>query len=122
MTTLRAQRAARALHLTIYVMNQQFEKTTMGMCFQPISGAERAQGSVQRVDTVGREIIVLLPTGLAVFDVPCDCSILLRGEPVKLRVIQPGDQVQIAFCHRQGMLVAQRLDVQPDSGFSCFRL
>jgi len=103
-------------------MNQQFEKTTMGMRFQPICVAERAQGSVQRVDTVGREIIVLLPTGLAVFDVPCDCSILLRGEPVKLRVIQPGDQVQIEFCDRQGMLVAQLLDVQPDSGFSCYRL
>jgi hypothetical protein len=102
-------------------MNQQFEKTTMAMSSQPISGAERVQGSVQRVDTVGREIIVLLPRGLAVFDVPCDCSILLRGEPVKLRVIQPGDQVQIAFCDLQGMLVAQLLDVQPDSGCSCFR-
>ena len=116
------QRAARALHLTIYVMNQQFEKTTMAMSSQPISGCERAQGSVQRVDTVGREIIVLLPSGLAVFDVPCDCSILLRGEPVKLRVLQPSGQVQIAFCDRQGMLVAQLLDVQPDPGFSCFRL
>jgi len=116
------QRAARALHLTIFVMNQQFEETTVAMPSQSSSGAERAQGSVQRVDTVGREIIVLLPTGLAVFNVPCDCSILLRGEPVKLRVIQPGDQVQIAFCSRQGMVVAQLLDVQPDSGFSCFKV
>jgi hypothetical protein len=103
-------------------MNQQIEKTTIAMSSQPIPGAERAQGSVQRVDVIGREIIVLLPTGLAVFDVPCDCSILLRNEPVKLRVIQPGDQVQIAFCNRQGMLVAKILDVQPDSGFSCCRL
>ena len=92
-------------------MNQQFEKTTMAMSSQPITVASAHQGSVQRVDTVGREIIVLLPTGLAVFDVPCDCSILLRGEPVKLRVIQPGDQVQIAFSDRQGMRVA--------TGFGC---
>ena len=102
-------------------MSQLFEKTTAGTRLQPIT-AERVRGIVQRVDTVEREITVLLPTGLAVFDVPSDCPILLRGDPIKLRLIQPCDQVRVAFNDRQGRLIAQLLEVQPDTGFSCFRL
>jgi hypothetical protein len=71
---------------------------------------------------VGREILVQLPTGLALFDVPCDCRIVLRGEPIKLRVVQPGDQVRVTFAGRQGMLTARMLEVQPDSGSACVRL
>jgi hypothetical protein len=77
---------------------------------------------VKRVDTVEREITVLLSTGLAVFDVPSDCRVLLRGEPIKLRLIQPRDQVRVSFTNEQGRLIAQLLEVQPDTGFSCFRL
>lgn len=103
-------------------MSKQFGNTTTVNPSQAIATAERTQGAVQRVDTVGREISVLLPTGLAIFDVPPDCCILLRGEPVKLRMIQPGDQVRITVANHQGMLIAKLLDVQPDSGFACFRL
>lgn len=73
------------------------------------------RGTVQRTDLVGREITVLLPEGLRVFDVPSDCPILLRGEPVKLRLIQPRDQVRVAIACHQGRQVAQLLEVQPDS-------
>jgi hypothetical protein len=103
-------------------MNQVFEKTAAEISFHPNSATERAQGAVQRVNTVEREISVLLPTGLAVFDVPSECRILLRGEPIKLRLIQPRDHVRIAFADHQGRLVAHLLEVQPDTGFSCFRL
>jgi hypothetical protein len=103
-------------------MSQLFEKSAAGISSQPTAVAKRAQGAVQRVDTVGREIILLLPTGLAVFDVPSDCPILLRGEPIKLRLIQPRDQVRVAFSEHQDRLIAQSLEVQPDTGFSCFRL
>jgi hypothetical protein len=102
-------------------MSQLFERTAAGVS-QPIATAERAQGAVQRVDTVGREITVLLPTGLAVFDVPSDCPVLLRGEPIKLRLLQPRDQVRVTFSDCQGRLVAQFVEVQPDSGLSCMRL
>ena len=103
-------------------MSQLFEKTPAGIPLQPITAAERVLGTVERVDTVEREISVLLPTGLAVFDVPSDCHILLRGDPIKLRLIQPRDQVRIAFSDHQGRLIAHLLEVQPDTGFSCFRL
>jgi len=102
-------------------MSQLFEKTAAEILLQSIA-AERVRGTVQRVDTVEREISVLLPTGLAVFDVPSDCPILLRGDPIKLRLIQPRDQVRIAFSDHEGRLIAQLLEVQPDTGFSCFRL
>ena len=103
-------------------MNQLFEKTASKTSFQPHITTERAQGSIHRVDTVEREISVLLSTGLTVFDVPSDCPILLRGEPIKLRLIQPRDHVRIAFADHQGRLIAHLLEVQPDTGFSCFRL
>jgi hypothetical protein len=66
------------------------------------------------VDIVQREVMVLLPTGPTVFDVPCDCAILLRGEPIKLRVIQPGDQVRVTFTDCQVMKVARMLEVPPN--------
>jgi hypothetical protein len=103
-------------------MNQQFEKTAAETSFHPKAALERAQGAVQRVNTVEREISVLLPTGFAVFEVPSDCPILLRGEPIKLRLIQPRDHVRIAYAELQGRLIAHLLEVQPDTGFSCFRL
>jgi hypothetical protein len=103
-------------------MNQLFEKIAAETSFHAKTATERAQGAVQRVNTVEREISVLLPTGLAVFDVPSNCPILLRGEPIKLRLIQPRDHVRIAFADHQGRLIANLLEVQPDTGFSCFRL
>ena len=105
-----------------FVMNQLFAKSAAEVSLQPNTKTERAHGAVHRVDTVEREISVLISTGLAVFDVPSDCPILLRGEPIKLRLIQPRDQVRIAFTDYQGRLIAHLLEVQPDTGFSCFRL
>ena len=111
-----------SLAFTPFIMNKLFEKAASGTAFQPTAATEHAQGAVQRVDTVEREITVLLSTGLEVFDVPSDCPIRLRGEPIKLRLIQPRDQVRITFADHQGRLIAQLLDVQPDTTFSCFRL
>ena len=74
------------------------------------------------MDTVNRELAVLLATGLEVFDVPADCPIRLRGERVKLRMIQPRDQACVKFQRTLAMLVAKSIEIQPDTGFSCFRL
>jgi hypothetical protein len=87
-----------------------------------IVNGDRAQGAIQRVDTLGREISVLLSTGLEVFYVPPGCPIVLHGERIKLRMIQPRDQVRVTFDRSSAMLVAKLLEVQPDTGFSCFRL
>jgi hypothetical protein len=83
---------------------------------------ERARGIVQSIDLVGRDLTVLLQTGITVFDIPPDCPILLHGEPIRLRMMQPRDHVRITFKCTSERLVAEKLDVQPDTGFSCFRL
>jgi hypothetical protein len=94
-------------------MSYQSEKPASPPSFTPLPMLKSAEGAVQRLDTVAREIVVMLPTGLAVFDVPCACAVLLRGEPIKLRVIQPGDQVKVTFTERQGSKIAQMLEVPP---------
>ena len=83
---------------------------------------KRARGIVQSVDLVGRDMTVLLQTGVEVFDIPPDCAILLHGEQVKLRMVQPRDHVWITFTRASERLVAEKLEVQSDTGFSCFRL
>jgi hypothetical protein len=92
-------------------MSQLSEQSSANTTSRPIIAAERARGAVKRVDTVEREITVLLPTGLTVFDVPSDCRVLLRGEPIKLRLIQPRDRVEISFIDCQGRLTARMLEV-----------
>jgi hypothetical protein len=102
--------------------NQQAESSNLVNAVQAIAAGERAQGTIQRVDTLGREITVLLSTGLEVFYVPPDCPIVLHGERIKLRMIQPRDKARVTFVRSREMLVVELLEVQPDCGFSCFRL
>jgi hypothetical protein len=71
---------------------------------------------VRRVDVVNRELTVRAGHALAVFDVPPGCAVLLRGERVKLRMVQPGDRVRVTYAPRRGSLVACAVEVQPPSG------
>jgi hypothetical protein len=84
---------------------------------EPPEGAavRRVLGVVQHVDLVGRELGVQFTSGEAVFDVPPDCPIVLHGERIKLRLVQPGDEVAIAFSRSRGLRVVRRLEVQPGS-------
>jgi hypothetical protein len=79
---------------------------------------ECALGTVQSVDPLGREISVLLPTGRAVFYVPSDCPTYLRGERIKLRIVQPGDEVRVTFVREGGVLFAKALEVRPPADYS----
>lgn len=79
---------------------------------------ERLAGTVQSVDALGREIVVLLPTGREVFYVPPDCPIYLRGERIKLRIAQTGDEVRITFDREGGVLFLKKLEIWPDAGSS----
>jgi hypothetical protein len=54
-------------------------------------------GVLQCVDTLEREIQVLSKGARFHFDVPVGCAICLNGELVKLRLLQPGDQIQVAY-------------------------
>jgi hypothetical protein len=92
-----------------------------------VCSAENAHGIVEHVDAVLRELLVLTEGGLKVIDVPVDCPIFLHGERIKLRMIQPRDHVKLRlrkFELESGdeTLTASSVEVQPDNGFSCFRL
>lgn len=95
-------------------MNQPLANRTPLDAGQSVAAAERAEGIVQRVDTVGRELKVLLSTGVAVVDVPLDCPVMLRGERIKLRMVQPGDEVRIMYSRGRGRIIGKLVEVQPD--------
>jgi hypothetical protein len=46
------------------------------------------------------------------FDVPTDCAILLRGERVKLRLVQPHDCVRLTYRERRGLLAACVIEIE----------
>jgi hypothetical protein len=90
--------------------------------FKAMGQSHSAKGIVERVDTVQREVTILMQNGLELFDIPPDCPIFLHGERIKLRMIQPRDHVNIRFVSGDELPVATSVEVQPDTGFSCFRL
>ena len=76
-----------------------------------VSGREvTIEGTVLSVDTVNRELTVLSRAVRVAFDVPPGCPIVLRGERVKLRLVQPGDRVRVTA---DGPRVASAVEVQP---------
>ena len=92
---------------------QQLKKPNSSDCTGSVS--ECAQGTVQSLDPLGREIVVLLPTGREVFYVPPDCPTYLRGERIKLRIAQPRDEVRVTFAEEEGVLSVKRLEIWPKS-------
>ncbi len=79
-----------------------------------IARALASVGVVHRVDTVNREVAVFVDGELLTFDVPVGCEVVLHGEPVKLRMVQPQDRVKITHTRRGGLRVALMIEVQPD--------
>ncbi len=73
---------------------------------------QTTEGRVLYVDLFNRSVTVLLKNGPLTFDVPPTCEVLLNGERVKLRMLQPRDRVTITFCRRQGILTAMSLEVR----------
>lgn len=72
----------------------------------------QVDGVVHGLDTVNRELTALVGGTLISFDVPPDCVVVLRGERVKLRLVQPGDRVRIAFAEIRSCRRARRVEVQ----------
>lgn len=77
--------------------------------------AFQADGVVRRVDPVGREVEIHVAGTAVHFDVRPGCVITLRGERVKLRLIQPRDRVRVAYTEARGARVADAIEVQPGS-------
>ncbi|WP_425613467.1 hypothetical protein NA78x_003299 [Anatilimnocola sp. NA78] len=74
---------------------------------------ETMLGTVQRVDLVQRELTVLAGGQQVEVEVPVQCLVTLRGEQIKLRIIQPGDVVRIKLAAGGSRRVAQRVEVAP---------
>jgi len=67
-------------------------------------------GIIRHVDAVTRDITVLAGGSHKLMDVPPDCSILLNGEAVKLRLLQPGDHVRVTCIYRNDVCTARWID------------
>ncbi|HJT75816.1 MAG TPA: hypothetical protein VJ739_01305 [Gemmataceae bacterium] len=80
----------------------------------PAVPALQSVGVVHRVDTVNRELTVLVNGDLLTFDVPVDCAIVLHGERVRFRMMQPRDRVRVWHARRGRFLVALAIEVQPE--------
>ena len=52
-------------------------------------------GTLVRVDPLARSVSVRCVAGTLTLTVPPDASVRLQGEPVRLRMLQPGDPVAV---------------------------
>ena len=73
----------------------------------------RVEGTVCRVNIISRELDLVTDGGRAVFDVPPDCAIILRGERVRLRMVQARDIVRVTYTVAAGQRAARTIDVLP---------
>ena len=69
---------------------------------------------VLRVDPVNRELAALVEGVLVNIYASPDCAVVLRGERVKLRMVQPRDRVRVFYVELADSLVAHRIEVQSD--------
>jgi hypothetical protein len=74
--------------------------------------ARESRAVVHRVDPVNRELTALVDGSAVSVYVPPDCDIFLRGERVKLRLVQPRDRVRLVYAPDAGAIVARRIEVQ----------
>lgn len=79
-----------------------------------IARARYSAGVVHRVDTINRELTVFVNGELLTFDIPVGCPVILHGEPVKLRMVQPQDRVRILHAGRGALRIARVIEVQPE--------
>jgi CheY-like chemotaxis protein len=68
-------------------------------------------GVIRNVDISGREITLIVHGAMKAFSVPTECSILLHGEPVKLRMLLPGDYARVAYRRGREALEARSIQV-----------
>jgi hypothetical protein len=76
------------------------------------------EGAVGQVDLINREVALCVGGRRVVFDVPPDCRIVLRGDRVRLRVVQLRDRARVTYTVCRGRPVARSIDVQADRPLS----
>lgn len=67
-------------------------------------------GVIRQVDAINRDMILLAGGRQELVDVPSHCSIVLNGETVKLRLLQPGDHVRIIYLDQNNIRTAQCIE------------
>ena len=72
---------------------------------------EQAVGTIQAVDVPGRTLTMLVSGVSRTFDIAPDCAIVLRGERVKLRLVQPSDTAHLVYCQTAEGLQVQVVEV-----------
>jgi hypothetical protein len=65
-----------------------------------------AEGVIESVDVPARELTVRIDGTLWLFDLAPECSLLLHGEPVKLRLLQSADRAHVFYAHEGDELMA----------------
>ena len=75
--------------------------------------ALEAEAVITRVDPVNRELAALVEGVLVMIDVPPACEVILRGERVKLRMVQPRDRVHVIYTESANPIVARAIEVLP---------
>jgi len=68
---------------------------------------------IHRVDSVNRELAALVGGVLVTIYVPPACDVVLRGERIKLRMVQPRDRVRVTYAEFANPIVASAIEVQP---------
>ena len=75
--------------------------------------ALEAEAVIHRVDPVNRELAALVEGLLVTIYVPPACEVILRGERVKLRMVQPKDHVHVTYMEVADPIIACAIEVQP---------
>ncbi len=79
----------------------------------------QADGIIQQVDTVNRELRVQVNGISLTFDVPPGCTVILNEEQVKLRLLQPADRVKVVYhSGPRGLYTARRVEAQTGNFFA----
>jgi hypothetical protein len=70
------------------------------------------EGTIRDLDTVNREVLVLVQGNTLDLDVPVSCPVFLNEECVKLRLLQPLDHVVAGFRREGDRAIAEFIEVR----------
>jgi hypothetical protein len=71
-----------------------------------VHGMPEAVGTIRRIAALDRELTLETGGEVLVFALAPDCSFVLHGEPVKLRLLQPLDRASVGYRRAAEGLVA----------------
>ena len=70
------------------------------------------EGSVLRVDPIARELVLQSKSAVISVYAPPGCPIVLSDDSIRMRLIQPGDFVEIAVHRATFGWIAERISIE----------